>query len=66
MTKDKYFRYLGLNGYIETPVELPGVYNTSFYRLAAEEGKVLTDGTQFVSSVNVSEKDLDKWTEVDK
>lgn len=66
MIKNKYFRYLGVNGYIETPIELPGVYNTSFYRLDAEEGKILTDGEQTALSVNVPEKDLDKWTEVDK
>lgn len=66
MIKNKFFRYLGVNGYIETSIELPGVYNTSFYYLAADEGKILTDGEQEVTSINVSEKDLDKWTEVDK
>lgn len=66
MTKNKYFRYLGVNGYIETPIELPGVYNTSFYQITAEDGKILTDGQIFVNTVNVSEKDLGKWTEVDK
>ena len=66
MTKNKYFRYLGVNWYIETPIELPGVYNTSFYQITAEDGKILTDGQVFVNTVNVSEKDLGKWTEVDK
>lgn len=66
MTKVKYYRYLGMNGFIETMVELPGVYNTSFYRLIADEGKQLTNGELTVPSINVSEKDLDSWTEVDK
>ena len=66
MRKVKYYRYLGTNGFIETKIELPGVYNTSFYRLIADEGKELTNGELTVSSVMVSEKDLDNWTEVDK
>lgn len=66
MIKTKYYRYLGTNGVLETVIELPGVYHTSFYHIAAENGKVLTNGTEKVYSTNVSEKDLDKWTEVDK
>jgi hypothetical protein len=66
MTKQKYYRYLGVNGYIETPIELPGVYNTSYYRLIADEGKALTDGEKLVEEATVLEKDLDNWTEVDK
>lgn len=66
MIKTKYYRYLGTNGVLETVIELPGVYHTSFYHISAENGKVLTNGTEKVYSTNVSEKDLDKWTEVDK
>lgn len=66
MTKQKYYRYLGANGYLETPVELPGVYNTSFYRLIADEGKMLTDGIVIAKEARSLEKDLDNWTEVDK
>lgn len=66
MTQIKYYRYLGNNGVIETPIELPGVYHTNFLRIVADEGKILTDGEIKVYSINISENDLDKWTEVDK
>lgn len=66
MQQYKRYRYLGTNGVIETEIELPGVYNTTFYRLVADEDKLLTNGEITVPSVNVSEKELANWTEVDK
>lgn len=66
MVTTKYYRYLGNNGVIESLVELPNVYSTSFYRLVADEGKVLTNGIEFTPSINVPEKELANWTEVDK
>lgn len=66
MKQNKYFRYLGTNGYIETSVELPGVYHTAYYQLVADEGKVLFDGEQELSSVIVPEREVSDWTEIDK
>lgn len=66
MQVNKYYRYLGNNGFIESPIELPSVYHTTSYRLLADEGKVLTDGKETVVSISVSEKELENWTEVDK
>lgn len=65
MIKIKYYRYLGNNGTLETPIEIPGVYHTSFYHLQAEDGKILTDGTRQTDAVSVSESELDAWSEVD-
>lgn len=66
MKQTKYYRYLGTNGYIETPVELPGVYHTTFYQLDADKDKMLSDGAKIVKSVTVSENEIDNWTEIDK
>lgn len=65
MIKIKYYRYLGINGTIETPIEIPGVYHTSFYHLQADENKILINGSRKVNSVSVSENEVDAWTEVD-
>lgn len=65
MTKTKYYRYLGNNGIIETIIEIPEVYHTSFYLLEADEGKILTDGTRKIQATQVPESELDAWTEVD-
>lgn len=65
MTKTKYYRYLGNNGVIETIIEIPGVYHTSFFLLKADEGKILTDGSRQVQAIQVAENEVDAWTEVD-
>ncbi len=65
MTKEIFYKYLGVNGIITTPVLLEGVPCVKQIRLTAEPGKVLTkDGKTFCTSVNVSELDLDAWSEV--
>lgn len=66
MKKLTRYRYLGTNGVLETDIELPGVYNTTFYRLIADEGKLLTNGEITTPTVITNEKELANWTEIDK
>lgn len=65
MNKIKYYRYLGTNGTLETPIEIPGVYHTSFYFLQADDGKILTNGEKQIEAISVPESEIDAWTEVD-
>lgn len=65
MTKELFYKYLGINGIITSPVLLEGVPCVKQIRLTADPGKVLTqDGKTFCTSVNVSELDLASWLEV--
>lgn len=67
MTKSTRYVYLGVNGTIETPVYLEGIYSVKKILLCADNNKLLTkDGKNFVPSVVVLENDIDKWYEVDK
>jgi hypothetical protein len=65
MTKTKYYRYLGRNGIITTPVLLDNIEHIPMYALAAAEGKVLTNGEIFVKSIKIFTEDLSNWVEID-
>ena len=59
------YRYLGVNGVIDSPVLLEGIYSVKSISLIADEGKVLTkDGKNFVHSVRVAESEVAQWREV--
>lgn len=64
MTKQIIYRYLGTNGIIESPVHLEDVYYVRQVRLTADDGKLLTNGTEKKASVLVSEDDVSNWTEI--
>ena len=60
------YRYLGVNGVIDSPVFLEGIYSVKSIALVAEEGKSLTkDGETFVKSVRVPESEVADWKEVE-
>lgn len=65
MKQTTMYRYLGVNGVIDSPVLLEGVYHVKSVALVADEGKVLTkDGINFVYSIRVSESEVPEWKEV--
>ena len=65
MKKTEVYRYLGVNGTIESPVLLEGVPHVKSVHLVADEGYVLTkDNKNFVNSVRVAEKEVALWKEV--
>ena len=66
MTKEKIYTYLGVNGTITSPVYLEGIYSVKKIRLIADANKILTNGSQRVSSITVPEDEVENWTEIDK
>lgn len=65
MTKTTMYRYLGVNGTIDSPVLLEGIYHVTTVLLKADDGKVLTkDGMNYVYSVRVPEAEVNEWREV--
>lgn len=66
MIKEKIYTYLGVNGTITSPVYLEGIYSVKKIRLIADANKILTNGSQRVSSITVPEDEVENWTEVDK
>lgn len=64
MKQKVFYRYLGTNGIIESPVHLEDIYYTRTISLIADDGKILTDGSQFVYSIRVPEEEVSKWKEV--
>lgn len=66
MIKEKIYTYLGVNGTITSPVYLEGIYSIKKIRLIANKNKILTDGSQQISSIIVPEDEVENWTEVDK
>ena len=64
MKKTVLYTYYGTNGLLTTPIHLEGIYSTIQYRLEAEDGKMMTNGTITKKMVTVSESELDEWKEV--
>jgi hypothetical protein len=63
--EDIYF-YEGENGgAIQSPVKIAGANYTPMYRLIADDGKAITDGTQVLSVIDIQTNDKDKWTDCD-
>lgn len=67
MKKVVYYKYLGTNGTITSPVHLEDIYFIRLYHLVADEGKQVTkDGKFFYKEVTIPEEELEEWSEVDK
>lgn len=64
MTRQVFYKYLGTNGIIESPVHLEDIYYVRVIALYADKGKVLTDGRRQVYSIKVSEEEVDNWQEI--
>jgi hypothetical protein len=59
MKKQVTYRYLGVNGVIDSPVLLEGIYSVKSVVLTADEGCRLTkDGIDFVTMVRVPESEV--------
>ena len=65
MTHNVVYRYLGINGVVQTPVFIEGANGLKVNVLIADASKMLTDGKQQKHQVFVSDQDVDKWKEID-
>lgn len=64
MTKQVFYKYLGTNGVIESPVHLEDIYYIRVIGLYADDGKILTNGKKEVFSIKVPEEEVDNWREI--
>ena len=64
MTKNILYVYTGSNGVIWSPILLP-MEHTTMTRLVADTGKILTDGTQYFTVIDVQDSDVQKYTEIE-
>ena len=66
MKQTTMYRYLGVNGVIDSPVLLEGIYSVKTIRLTADDGKALTeDGKVLVHAANVPVSEVGEWREVE-
>lgn len=65
MTKYELYRYLGVNGVIESPIYIEGVYCIKLCKLVASSGHLLTNGLERVQTITVPAAEADEWTEVE-
>ena len=59
------YLYQGDNGVIQTPVKLPIPELKQMRRLVADEGKILVNGEERTSCIDVDIDKIDMWQEVD-
>lgn len=64
MTKNVLYVYAGNNGVVWSPILLPMEHNT-MSRLVADTDKILTDGTQYFTVIDVQDSDVQKYAEVE-
>lgn len=65
MKKEIFYTYLGMNGIINSPVYLEGIYSIKKVRLIADANKGLTkDGEHFQVIVEIPEAEINEWREV--
>lgn len=64
MTKQVFYKYLGTNGVIESPVHLEDIYYIKLVRLIADKGKILTNGERKVYDIKVPEEEVGNWREI--
>jgi hypothetical protein len=62
----KLYRYVGRNGSVTTPVLLDDIKHYVYYRLSADENKMLTDGNQIVYAADVPEEEVHLWKEIEE
>lgn len=65
MKKIKKYKYNGRNGTLITSILIEGAAKIDMLCLISEEGKILTDGEQYLHTVYVYPDDLENWTEID-
>lgn len=65
MTHNVVYRYLGINGVVQTPVYIEGANGLKVNVLVADAGKVLTNGKEQKHQVFVADINVDKWKEID-
>lgn len=66
MTKQVFYKYLGTNGVIESPVHLEDIYYIKLVRLIADKGKILTNGERKVYDIKVPEEEVGNWREIEE
>lgn len=64
MTRTTFYRYMGTNGIIESPVHLEDVYYVRLVQLVADKGKTLTNGKTSQRAVLTTEEEANNWKEV--
>lgn len=65
MKQTTMYRYLGVNGVIDSPVLLEDIYSVKSISLIADDGMALTkDGKTFVYSIRIPESEVTEWKEV--
>jgi hypothetical protein len=64
MIKQVLYKYLGTNGVIESPVHLEDIYYIRINVLTADEGKILTNGSEKRKQVRCSDDEVADWREV--
>lgn len=64
MTKKILYKYLGTNGVIESPVHLEDIYYVRINILTADQGKILTNGTEKKTFVRCSDDEVSSWKEI--
>lgn len=66
MTTNIYYIYAGDNGFMESPIKIPGAsIAIEKVRLIADEGKILTNGIEKKAIVVTSKEDMKNWQEID-
>lgn len=64
MKRQVFYRYLGTNGVIESPIHLEDIYYVRIIRLMADDGMVLTNGEKTSAMITVPEEEVELWTEI--
>lgn len=65
MQKQVYYKYLGTNGVIVSPVHLEDTYYVRLIKLTPEDGKKITkDGINSYAMKLVPEEEVSDWFEV--
>lgn len=60
----KVYKYAGEDGELVSPVDLP-MERIEMYRLCAEAGKLLTNGSRMAAVADIETSDLPLWSETD-
>ena len=66
MTVKPIYIYQGENGTIQTPVKLPIAETKQMRRLIADEGKVLVNGDQKTTCIDVKIEEVALWSEIEE
>ena len=68
MTKQVFYRYLGTNGTILSPIHLEGIYSVKLVKIIADSSKMLTNnnGITLRNSVLVPLEEENDWVEINK